>query len=104
MSSESQYAKASVIAAKEVDQLVELATVNTDADVRMEACLALGRAGGAKAKEALALVAKDKKGASAELRKKAYAALKRAVREEKKRAKYSGRPVTTIRGETEAAR
>lgn len=95
---------ASVIAAKEVDQLVELATVNTDADVRMEACLALGRAGGAKAKEALALVAKDKKGASAELRKKAYAALKRAVREEKKRAKYSGRPVTTIRGETEAAR
>ncbi len=95
---------ASVIAAKEVDQLIELATVAEDAGVRLEACLALGRAGGAKAKEALALVAKDKKGASAELRKKAYAALKRAVRDEKKRVKYSGRPVTTIRGETEAAR
>lgn len=95
---------AAVINAHEIDELAEMATTSNDSDVRLEACLALGRAGGAKAKEALALVAKDKKGASAELRKKAYAALKRAVRAEKRAAKYSGRPVTTIRGETEAAR
>jgi ParB family chromosome partitioning protein len=95
---------AAVINAHEIDELAEMATTSNDNDVRLEACLALGRAGGAKAKEALALVAKDKKGASAELRKKAYAALKRAVRAEKRTAKYSGRPVTTIRGETEAAR
>lgn len=95
---------AQVIAHKEVDQLIELATGSTDAEVRLEACLALGRAGGARAKETLASIAKDKKSGTADLRKKAYAALKRAVREEKKKAKYSGRPVTTIRGETEAAR
>jgi ParB family chromosome partitioning protein len=95
---------AAVIQQREVDELIELATLSTDAALRIEACLALGRAGGAKAKETLASVAKDKKGASAELRKKAYAALKRAVRAEKRDARFSGRPVTTIRGETEAAR
>jgi HEAT repeat protein len=97
-------ALASVIARAEVDELVSLATLASEPDVRIEACLALGRAGGARAKEALATVAKDKKGASAELRKKAYAALKRAVRAEKRAQKFSTRKVSTIRAESEASR
>ncbi|MDP3277868.1 MAG: HEAT repeat domain-containing protein [Deltaproteobacteria bacterium] len=80
---------AAAIAAGQSTVLAQMATLATDAAERMEAVSALGRVGGAVAKETLALVAKDKKGASAELRKAAYAALKRAVRDEKRQTRWS---------------
>jgi ParB family chromosome partitioning protein len=89
------------IACGDVDALIALATDSSNASEREEACRALGRAGGAKAREALALVAKDNKGASVALRKAAYSALKRAVRVDKRATRYATTESSTS---TEAAR
>lgn len=97
-------ALAGAIVHGEVDELIKLATLSTEQHIRIEACTALGRAGGERAKEALALIAKDKKGANVELRKVAYCALKRAVRIEKKETKFKGRPQVTLAKPVEATR
>ncbi len=95
-------ALAGAIVNREVDELIHFATLSTDATIRIEACTALGRAGGEKAKATLSLIAKDKKGANIELRKIAYSALKRAVRIENKEKKQKGRPQVTLAMPVEA--
>jgi ParB family chromosome partitioning protein len=97
-------ALAGAIVNGEVDELIQLATLSADPTIRLEACTALGRAGGARAKETLALIAKDKKGANVELRKTAYCALKRAVRTEKKAIKHQQRPQVTLAKPVEGSR
>ena len=95
-------ALAGAIVNREVDELIHFATLSTDATIRIEACTALGRAGGEQAKATLSLIAKDKKGANIELRKTAYSALKRAVRIENKEKKQKGRPQVNLAKPAEA--